>query len=78
MTQKQIRQTIFAALHCSMTTVNYCIETLKQHTPDNLRKADTMDVHYFTYEDGRHNHDIIIFNTKFKDDPTPWHFSIYL
>ena len=78
MTQKQIKQTIFAALRCPLSTANYCLQTLQHHTPDSLRKADTMDVHYYTYEDGRQNPDIIIFNTKFNDDPIPWHFSIYL
>ena len=78
MTQKEIKQTIYNSLRCDMTTVKKCMGDLNDNTPDSLRKAESMRVRYYRYDDGRENEKIILFSTKFKDDCQPWFFSVYL
>lgn len=78
MTQKQIKQTIYTSLCCDMNTADFCLKSINDNAPDNMRKAESINVRYYQYPDGRNNTDIVLVHTKFNDDPQPWFFSIYL
>ena len=78
MTQKQIKQTLYSSLHCDMKTATYCLDAMNRNTPDSLRKAESVEAHYYKYDDGRINEGIILLQTKFNDDPQKWFFSVYI
>lgn len=78
MTQKQIKQTIYSSLHCDMNTAAYCLKSINDNAPDNIRKAESINARYYQYPDGSKNTGIVLIHTKFNDDPQPWFFAIYL